>query len=97
MSQAQKTLVITRLDTLKVVQLSKLTKWEKENLGMEDELEDSSSSINRIVMETESRTLTKEDIVCESRKDPVISQVMEYVKMGRLSQQLKDTPYGDIL
>ena len=43
---------------------------------MQDELEDSTFSINRIVMENESRTLTREDIVRETRKDPVISLVI---------------------
>ena len=48
--------------------INQLTELEKENLGIEDEIEDSKFMVNRVVMEDEVKVLTLQDITDATNK-----------------------------
>ena len=73
-----------------------MTAVQKEELGIEDEEEDSTFSVNRVVMENIEGAVTKESLVRETELDRKLSQLMEDVAKGRLSEKVKKTPYGKV-
>jgi len=80
----------------KISGFDQMTAVQKEELGIEDEEEDSTFSVNRVVMENIEGAVTKESLVRETELDRDLSQLMEDVARGRLSEKGKKTPYGKV-
>ena len=80
----------------KISGFDQMTAAQKEELGIEDEEEDSTFSVNRVVMENIEGAVTKESLVRETELDRDLSQLMEDVARGRLSEKVKKTPYGKV-
>ena len=74
----------------------KLTDSEKNDLGVEEKIADSSIQVNGVVMENEGVALTREDIEEHTHKDKNILQILQHLKDNKLSQQAKSTPYGKV-
>ena len=69
--------------------LEDMTDAMKEELGIESEREDSTLSVNSVIMEGNNAVITKEQIVKETRKDVSLSQVLEDVRRGRISENVR--------
>ena len=80
----------------KIPGYEKMTTAQKEDLGIEDKDEDSTFSVNRVVSENILGAVTRETLVRETEADGDLSQVVKDVVRGRLSEQVKKTPYGKI-
>jgi hypothetical protein len=74
----------------------KYSKEEKEDLGIEEEEEDTEIWINRVIQEVVPEAVTMDQIRDETAKDPVLLQLTKDVQRGRMSQETKSTKYGAV-
>ena len=75
--------------------LKKLTKVDKEELGVKDEVEGSTFEVNRVIIENEDNVVTREDIVEQTSADSDLSVVLKDVCEGRMSEKTKKNSYGN--
>ena len=73
-----------------------MTNVEKDEHGIEDEGEDRTFSVNRIVMENIDCAVTKEDIIQETEMNHALFQLVDDINKGRISDKLMTKPYGKV-
>ena len=71
--------------------INKLTELENENLGVEDDTEDSKFMVNRVVMEDDTKVLTIEKIAEATQEDPTLFLILKDVQSRKMSDSAKDT------
>ena len=69
---------------------------EKEDRGIEDEHQDSTFSVNRVVIENIEGAITREDMVVSTEKDLDLTLLVEDVMRGKLSERIEKTLYGKV-
>ena len=73
-----------------------MTPHQKESLGMEGEEWDSTFSINRVVVENEVGTIMRDNIIRGTNSNKTLSLVMDTVRQGKISENIKKTPYAKV-
>ena len=71
-----------------------MTEVERDELGVEEETEDSTFSVNRVLIENPEGAITLKNLAKETQEDEDLSVAVEDVKIGKLSTHLKKTAYG---